>query len=107
VFPETDAVDKKRAYKMAGVPKAGKARTEGLDLHVKNFIDCVRSRKKPVGDVEVGHQSVQTCHLANIAYRTGRIVRWDPAKEQVVGDADANALVSRAYRAPWKLPALS
>ena len=107
VFPETDAVEKKRAYRMAGVPRFPKARTEGLDLHAKNFLECLRSRKKPTADVQVGHESVQTCHLANIAYRTGRIVKWDPVKEQVVGDPEANALASRAYRAPWTLPTLS
>jgi predicted dehydrogenase len=106
VFPETDSVDKKRVFKMAGVPRAGKARTEGLDGHVKNFLDCVRSRRRPAADVGVGHESVQTCHLANIAYRTGRIVRWDPVKEEVIGDPEANALASRTYRAPWKLPAV-
>ena len=107
VFPETDSVGKKRAYKMAGVPKATKSRTEGLDLHAKDFLECMRSRKTPAADVQIGHESVQTCHLANIAYRTGRIVRWDPARELVLDDPQANALVSRAYRAPWRLPALS
>jgi predicted dehydrogenase len=107
VFPETDAVGKKRVYRMAGVPWVARARTEGLDLHVKNFVECVRSRSKPAADIQVGHESVQTCHLANIAYRTGRTVKWDPVKEQVVGDPEANALASRVYRAPWKLPALT
>ncbi len=106
VLPETNAVNQTRAYKMAGVPLAGKARTEGHELHVRNFLECMRTRKKPIADVEVGHESVSVCHLANIAYRTGRIVKWDPAKEQVIGDLEANKLVSRAYRAPWKLPTL-
>jgi predicted dehydrogenase len=104
VYPETDSVGRKRAYKMAGVPRAAKARQEGLDLHAKDFLECMRSRKRPAADVGVGHESVQTCHLANIAYRTGRLVRWDPVKEEVIGDPEANALASRAYRAPWKLP---
>ena len=107
VLPETDSVEKKRAYKMPGVPKAGKARTEGLDLHAQDFLECMRSRKKPAADVQVGHESVQTCHLANIAYRTGRIVKWDPVGEQVLDNPKANELASRVYRAPWKLPTLS
>ena len=107
VFPESDAVGKKRAYKMAGVPRAGKARAEGLDLHAKNFLECMRSRQKPAADVQTGHESIQTCHLANIAFRTGRSIRWDPMKEQVIDDPKASELVSRVYRAPWTLPTLS
>jgi predicted dehydrogenase len=107
VFPETGSVGRPRAYKMTGVPKQGQARgTDGLSLHVQNFLECVRTRQRPIADVEVGHQSVSVCHLANIAYRTGRIVKWDPAKEQVVGDPEAQKLVSRAYRAPYRLPAV-
>jgi hypothetical protein len=87
------------------MPKQVRGRgPDGLELHVLNFLDCLRSRKRPIADVEIGHQSVSVCHLGNIAYRTGRIVKWDPAKEQVIGDPEANALASRQYRTPWKLP---
>jgi predicted dehydrogenase len=105
VLPETAAINAPRSYKMTGVPKRGTARgADGHSRHVQNFLECVRSRKRPTSDVEVGHQSVQVCHLANIAYRTGRIVRWDPVKEQVIGDPEAAKLVSRTYRAPYALP---
>jgi len=103
VLPETASVNQPRRYRMSGVPRQGKARSEGHDLHVLNFLDCLRTRKRPVADVEVGHESVSVCHLANIAYRTGRVVQWDAVKEQVTGDPEANRLVSREYRAPWKL----
>jgi predicted dehydrogenase len=69
--------------------------------HVRNFLDCVKSRQAPVADLESGHRSVTSCHLANIAMKLGRVVRWDAAKEDVVGDAEASALLTKEYRAPW------
>ncbi len=105
VVPETVFLSGPRSYRMTGIPQQPRGRgPEGLDLHVKNFLDCLRTRQRPAADVEVGHQSVSVCHLANIAYRTGRIVKWDPVAEQVIGDPEAQKLVSREYRAPWKLP---
>ncbi len=107
VVPETTAVAAPRNYKMIGVPRQVQRRgPSGLELHVQNFLDCLRTRKRPVADVEVGHESSSVSHLGNIAYRTGRIVKWDPGREQVIGDAEASRLVSREYRAPWKLPAV-
>jgi predicted dehydrogenase len=79
---------------------------KGNDLnvaHARNFLDCVKSRKRPNADVEEGHRSAVMCHLGNISTRLGRSLRWDAAKEQVVGDAEANAMLSRPYRGPWKL----
>jgi len=69
--------------------------------HVRNFLDCVKSRERPVADLESGHRSVTSCHLANIALKLGRVVRWDAAREDVVGDAEARALLTKVYRAPW------
>jgi hypothetical protein len=71
--------------------------------HAKNFIECIRSRKRPAADVEVGHRSSIVPHLGNIAYRTGRKIRWDAAKEQIVDDAEAAALLARKSRMPWDL----
>jgi hypothetical protein len=79
---------------------------KGNDLnaaHARNFLDCVKSRQKPNADVEEGHRSAMMCHLGNISTRLGRSLKWDAAKEQVVGDAEANAMLSRPYRGPWKL----
>ncbi len=83
----------------------GKGPNDGL-THIRNFIDCVKSRKKPNADLEtVGHPSSVLCHAGNIAWRVGRSVRIDPATEMFVGDAEANALRTRAeFRAPWTLP---
>jgi predicted dehydrogenase len=72
--------------------------------HHKNWLDCIKSRKSPICDVEIGHRSASVCHLGNIAVRSGRAITWDPAQEQIVGDQEAAAMVSRPYRAPWQLP---
>ncbi len=69
--------------------------------HARNFLDCVKSRRQPVADLESGHQVVSTCHLANISLKTGRKVVWDPVKEEIVGDSEASAMLVRPYRKPW------
>jgi predicted dehydrogenase len=69
--------------------------------HVRNFLDCVKSRGTPIADLESGHRSVTSCHLANIAMKLGRVVRWDAEKEDVVDDAEARAMLGKTYRAPW------
>jgi len=71
--------------------------------HARNFLDCVKSRKRPNADVEEGHRSAIMCHLGNISMRMGRSLKWDAAKEQIVGDSEANQWLTRPYRAPWKL----
>jgi predicted dehydrogenase len=69
--------------------------------HVRDFLDCVKSRRQPAADVEAGHRVATACHLANLALRLGRKVRWDAAKEEIVGDAEAARMLVRPYRAPW------
>jgi len=71
--------------------------------HHDNWLECIKSRKLPICDVEIGHRSATVCHLGNIAIRSERKIRWDPEKEEIAGDADAAKMVSKAYRAPWKL----
>ncbi len=80
--------------------KSGDSR-EQLKAHVRHFLDCVKSRKEPISDLESGHRVATACHLANISLRLGRRVRWDAAKEQVVDDAEASGMLARPYRAPW------
>jgi predicted dehydrogenase len=72
--------------------------------HLGNWIDCIRSRKLPAADVEIGHRSCTMCHLGNIARWTGRKLTWDPAKEQFVNDDNANTYIQRAMRAPYQIP---
>jgi predicted dehydrogenase len=69
--------------------------------HARNFLDCVKSRKQPATDLESGHRVVTTCHLANLSMKVGRKIVWDAAKEEIVGDPEANALLVRPYRKPW------
>ena len=77
--------------------------------HAKNFLDCMRSRKKPNADLEtVGHPSSLLCHIGNSAWRAGRTLRFDPGSYTFTGDADANQYLTRAeYRQPWLLPKIS
>jgi predicted dehydrogenase len=83
------------------------AQGTGEAPHLQNFINCVRSRKRAElkAEVEEGHYSTALCHLANIAYRTGRTVNFDSKQERFIGDQEANALLTRAnYRAPFVVP---
>ncbi len=73
--------------------------------HLQDWLDCIRSRKKPVADVEIGHRSITVCHLANIARQAGRSLRWDPAKERFIDDPAADALLVRDRRKGFELPA--
>ncbi|MCS6949793.1 MAG: Gfo/Idh/MocA family oxidoreductase [Armatimonadota bacterium] len=72
--------------------------------HVRNFVDCVKSRTQPVAPIEWGHWSTNAVHLANIALRTGRAVRWNAQQEKIVGDEEANRYLCRVYRKPWGQP---
>ncbi|HRF01731.1 MAG TPA: Gfo/Idh/MocA family oxidoreductase [Pirellulaceae bacterium] len=69
--------------------------------HHRNWIECIRTRKRPICDVEIGHRSASLCHLANIAYRLGRELTWDPVAERFANDDAANALLFREPRGPW------
>jgi len=77
---------------------------DGRPQLVRNFLDCVRSRKRPLEDVEIAHKVSTTAHLGNIALLTKRSIHWDAANERVIGDPEANRLLTKPYRAPWKLP---
>ncbi len=79
-------------------------RLQESDGHLKNWIQCIKSRERPVADVEIGHRSATVCHLGNIARRLGRHLRWDPATEAFSGDDEANELVDRVRREPYQLP---
>jgi hypothetical protein len=72
--------------------------------HMQNWFDCIRTRSKPIADVETGHRSATVCHLGNIARWTGRRLHWDPVKEEFSGDAEANQYLDRVRRKPYELP---
>ena len=70
--------------------------------HFQNWLECTRSRATPIADVEIGHRTTSACILGNIALWTGRKLRWDWRAEKFVGDLEANALLSRENREPYK-----
>lgn len=74
--------------------------------HVRNFLDCMKSRQRPAGDIETGHRSTATCLIGNIALRTGEKLHWDGAAERFNNSEKANAMLRRDYRAPWRLAGL-
>jgi predicted dehydrogenase len=75
-----------------------------LSGHMENFVECVHDRSVPVSDVWSHHRALTTCHLANIAIRLGRPkLTWDPVKEQIVGDSEADAFQTRPQRAPYEI----
>lgn len=71
--------------------------------HGKDFLDCMRSRKRPICDVEIGCRSATVCHLGNLAYWNHRRLKWDPAKERFIGDAEADKWLDRPKRGGWKV----
>ena len=71
--------------------------------HQQDFLDCIRTRARPVADVEIGHRSATVCHLGNIAMFLGRNLHWDPRAEHFINDEEADRMTSRAMRAPWYL----
>ena len=73
------------------------------DRTKSNFLECVKTRKKPHADVEIGRLSTMLCHLGNVSYKLGRDVRFDPKSEKF-GDAEANKLLTKEYRAGYELP---
>ena len=72
--------------------------------HQRDWFNAVRSRKKPICDVEIGARSVTLCHLGNLAYWNHRKLRWDPKAWRFVDDAEANNWLDRERRDPWQLP---
>jgi predicted dehydrogenase len=82
-------------------PRMGKL--DAIINHMGNFFDCVQSRKQPISDVVSQHQSATTCHLGNISMELGRPLKWDAAKEQFVGDAEADGLLKREQRSGFEV----
>jgi len=69
--------------------------------HMGNFFDCVRSRRQPICEAEIGHRSVSVCHLGLIAIQLGRKLEWDPKRERFVNDKEADKFIAREMRKPW------
>ena len=71
--------------------------------HMGNFVECIKARKKPISTIEAAVQSDLISHLSNAAIRFKRPVKWDPKKEQVIGDSELAKSLNRKMRAPWKV----
>lgn len=88
----------------ASIPHEVPLKSQDDAAHVRNFCDCIRNNTQPNADALTGHLSTSLAHLANIATRVGRSLTFDPLKEEVVGDDEANQLVRREYREHWATP---
>jgi hypothetical protein len=71
--------------------------------HIRNFLDCIRSRKLTDSHPEIAHRAHTIAHCANISLRLGRKLHWNPDTERFVDDEDANKMISRTMRAPWRV----
>lgn len=71
------------------------------NAHVRNFLQCVKTRETPAADISIGHRSATVCHLGNIAVRTGKKIKWNPATETIDNDADAAKWLTKEYRKPY------
>ncbi len=71
--------------------------------HEEDWLQCMRTRKKPIMHIEAGHRVATLCVLGNISYILGRKLHWDPVAEKVIGDEEANRMLSRPNRSPWHL----
>jgi predicted dehydrogenase len=118
IFPDTRMAPEKQIPTWSnppGHPRSGdvppaprtRARNEGepgiepMGAHARHFLECVKSRRRPIADVEDGHQVTTACHLANLSMKLGRKLRWDPEKEEIIGDQEASSHLVRPYRKPW------
>ena len=105
---ESDKPDAK-VIESSAAPKLGddviKTRLYETPGHHRNFLDCVKSRKPTVTPVETAHRSATPGHLALLSFLVKSPIKWDPVKEEIVGDAEASKLLTRDYRGSWKLEA--
>lgn len=86
--------------------QAGPSENSSGGSHTKNFLECMKSRNRPNADVELGRLSTTLCHLGNICTRLKRDIHFDPVQENFGADREANALLTKEYRAPYALPAV-
>ncbi|MPY89387.1 MAG: gfo/Idh/MocA family oxidoreductase [Luteitalea sp.] len=82
-------------------PRMSAPGSDQNEPHIESFLECMRTRKLPISDIEIGHRSTSTCLLGNIAYRTGHKIAWDAKSEQISDDPEASKLLSRENRSRW------
>jgi len=102
VFPEKTKIGSKTVDRTATMQM--ERIDDGLYNHVANMLECMRTRKLPISDIEIGHRTSSACLLGNVALRSKERIEWDVANERLIkGGPAAQKLLSREYRAPWKL----
>jgi hypothetical protein len=71
--------------------------------HMRNFLECIRTRAETITPIEVAHRAISIAHLGNIAMLLERKVKWDPANERIIDNPEAERKLNRSMRAPWHI----
>jgi predicted dehydrogenase len=100
----TNRVDSNPPELAAAGPDRLRVRLPVSNDHLANWCQCIRTRERPIADVEIGHRSAIVCHLGNIARWVGRKLHWDPVAEIFPGDDEANRFLERPQRKPYRIP---
>ena len=111
LFTGTDGkVEVNRGYFRTWPDEIGQEPLGANDVHLyespghrQDWLNCIRSRQRPICDVAIGASTITTCHLGNIAYWLGRPIKWDPTKGEIIGDEEASRWLDRPRRGPWRL----
>lgn len=104
VYPETHRVNDVERYQTPALPAQRRRDSGGLDEHTANFVECMQTRARPNGDVEIGRNVAVVAHLGNIAFRTEGKVRWDAGAVRFVDNPEADEYLKARYRGPWEVP---
>ncbi len=103
IFVQREKIEASDPAILRQEPGDGEVRLYRSANHMRNFLECVRSRQEPIAPVEVGHRSNTICAVTHIAMKLGRKLAWDPAAERFVGDDEANRRLDYPHRKPWKV----
>lgn len=101
VFVQRDGIQASSPEILSYQPGSGEVKLYQSSNHMKNFLECVRTRKEPAAPVEIGHRSNSICVITHIAMKLGRKLRWDPVAERFIDDEEANRMLDYPHRQPW------
>lgn len=103
VFVKRGAIDAEPRSLLREQIEPGRRHLTVSDDHWGSFLECVKTRQTPVSSIDAAVRTDTVCHICDVAMRLGRKLRWDPPAEEFVNDTEANRLLSRAWRSPWRL----
>jgi predicted dehydrogenase len=106
VIPESEEIDGRLSYLTIPMPVQQRRDDGGLDAHMVNFVECIKTREQPKCSAAVAARAAVTAHLGNIAFKTGRRLTWDDATQSFPDDPEANSVLWPKYRSPWRLPSI-